>query len=137
MIRSIIVYPFISCFAWSLLSGFLYLFSGENTTFSGYWGIAFLSLIPLLLSIIVYFFIHKNLMMEVYITKLIFEKKFISLFFFLWMFYILIFTLSFMIQYPCFHYIYDCPFIDSLQFPIFTIRVHFFTFLFFFLKKML
>ena len=137
MIRSIIVYPFISCFAWSLLSGFLYLFSGENLPFSGFWDITFLSLVPLFLATIINFFIHKKQVLELYVAKLLLETNLFFLFLYLWIFYFFIFMFSFVIQGSCFYYIYDLPIIYSIQCPILTIKAHFFTSLFFFLKKML
>lgn len=133
MTKYLLVYPFVSCFAWPLASGLLYLFSGETGSFPEYWGLTFLLLMPLLLAVIINIIIRKKHSIELKLVKFFTESNLFLLILYLWIFYILVFTLSFMIQLPCFFYIYDCSILGALQFLIFTIAAHFFTSTFFFI----
>ena len=131
--KSLLVYPFISCLAWPLASGFLYLFSGETGSFPEYWGLTFLLLTPLFLATIADIVIHKNQTLQLKIIKFFEGRNLFLSFLHLWIFYIFVFILSFAIQLPCFFFIYDFSVLNTLQFLIFTIAVHFFTSFFFFL----
>ena len=133
MTKYLLVYPFVSCFAWPLASGLLYLFSGETGSFPEYWGLIFLLLMPLLLAVIINIIVRKKQSIELKLVKFFTESNLFLLILYLWIFYILVFTLSFMIQLPCFFYIYDCSILGALQFLIFTIAAHLFTSTFFFI----
>ena len=126
MTKYLLVYPFVSCFAWPLASGLLYLFSGETGSFPEYWGLTFLLLMPLLLAVIINIIVRKKQSIELKVVKFFTESNLFLLILYLWIFYILVFTLSFIIQLPCFFYIYDCSILGALQFLIFTIAAHFF-----------
>ena len=133
MTKYLLVYPFISCFAWPLASGFLYLFSGETGNFPEYWGLTFLLLTPLFIAITTNIVIHKNQPFHLKVIRIFAESNLFLLVLYLWIFYISVFILSFIIQLPCFLYIYDGSILESLQFLIFAIVVHLFTSTFLFL----
>lgn len=96
-------------------------------------GLIFLLLMPLLLAVIINIIVRKKQSIELKLVKFFTESNLFLLILYLWIFYILVFTLSFMIQLPCFFYIYDCSILGALQFLIFTIAANFFTSTFFFI----
>lgn len=126
MLRSLLICPFVSCLAWPLASGFLYLFSGETGSFPEYWGLTFLLLTPLFLATIADIVIHKNQTLQLKIVKFFEGRNLFLSFLYLWIFYIFVFIISFVIQLPCFFFICDFSVLNALQFLIFTIAVHFF-----------
>lgn len=127
MTKQLLIYPFFSCFAWPLASGFLYLFSGETGNFPEYWGLTFLLLTPLFIAIIANIVVHKNQGLQSKVVKIFTESNLFLTVLYLWIFYISVFILSFIIQLPCFFYIYDASILGALQFLIFTMAAHFFT----------